>query len=232
MKKHFKHYKKSKCKSHSSKSSHPKKQKKHCGCSCKQLCVQVQPCVNGVDGKDGLNGVDGVGLNGVDGKDGLNGKDGKDGLNGVVTSTMYAQLGSQPATVGAGQPFTYSTTILSSPFVVVSTEINPPFTTSGTLFQLVNIGIYEVNYQMTYPTDGGVVLYFGTTILAMAPLSYTMIGKSPNGQAFGSVIIVTTTPNSFLSVNAAAGNSAAIGIPPNSSTTNMSSTTVSIKQLA
>ena len=84
---------------------------------------------------------------------------------------------------------------------------------------------------MAYPTDGGVILYMGSTIDAMAPLSYSMIGKTPDGAVFGSVIIETTSANSFVSVNAAAGNTAAIGIPPNSSTTNTNATTVSFKQL-
>ena len=85
---------------------------------------------------------------------------------------------------------------------------------------------------MNYPTDGGVVLYFGSTLAAMLPLPYTMIGKTLDGSVSGSVIVVTTVPNTLLSVNAAAGNGAAIGIPPNSSTTNQSATTVSIKQIA
>jgi hypothetical protein len=109
---------------------------------------------------------------------------------------------------------------------------NPPFTTSGTVFQLTNIGTYEINFQMTFPTDGGITLYLGGTIPTMLPIPYTMVGKTPDGQIAGSVIIQTVSSGSFLSLNAAAGNSAAIGIPPNSSTTNQSSTTLSIKQIA
>lgn len=84
---------------------------------------------------------------------------------------------------------------------------------------------------MAYPSDGGVVLYLGSTIGGMAPLPYTMIGKSPDGAVHGSVVIETTAPNSVLSVNAAANNGPAIVIPPNSSTTNASATTVSIKRI-
>ncbi len=84
---------------------------------------------------------------------------------------------------------------------------------------------------MTYPTDGGVVLYFGSIIPTMLPLAYTMVGKSTNGAVSGSVIVETTADNSFLSVNAAPGNIVAIGIPPNSSTTNQSATTISIKKI-
>lgn len=149
-----------------------------------------------------------------------------------VYSAQYVQLGAQPATVGAGQPFTYTTEVLSSPRVTANTAIfNPPFTTSGTVFTLADIGRYEINYQMNYPVDAGVMLYLGSTIPTMSPLSYTSIGKTPDGSVSGSVIIETTTPNSFLSVNAAAGNSVAISIPPNSSTTNQSATTVSIKRV-
>jgi hypothetical protein len=150
----------------------------------------------------------------------------------VTSSAQYVQLGAQPATVGAGQPFTYSTTVLTGPGITSATGVfSPPFTASGTVFTLADVGRYEVAYQMAYPTDGGVVLYFGPTLADMVPLSYTMIGKSPNGAVFGNVIIETTIPNSVISVNAAAGNAAAIDIPPNSSTTNQNATTVSFKRL-
>jgi hypothetical protein len=58
-----------------------------------------------------------------------------------------------------------------------------------------------------------------------------MIGKNLGGAVSGSVIVETTTTNTFLSVNAAPGNSVAIAPPPNSSTTNQNATTVSIKQI-
>ena len=149
-----------------------------------------------------------------------------------ASTAQYVQLGSQPATVQAGEPFTYSTAALTSPGITAVTALfNPPFTSSGTLFTLVDIGRYEVNYQMTYPTDGGIVLYLGSTIPTMLPLAYAMIGKSTNGAVSGSVIIETTTVNSFLSVNAAPGNVSAISIPPNSSTVNLNATTVSIKKI-
>ena len=75
------------------------------------------------------------------------------------------------------------------------------------------------------------MLYVGPTLPSMVPLSYTMIGKNTNGAVSGSVTIETTTAGSFLSVNAAPGNAAALAPPPNSSTTNQNATTVSIKQI-
>jgi hypothetical protein len=188
----------------------------------------------GSQGSQGLPGPQGSqGSQGPQGPQGPQGSQGSQGSQGIITSAQYVQLGSQPATVAAGQPFTYTTAVLTTPNISASTAVfNPPFSASGTIFTLTNIGRYEINYQMTYPTDGGVVLYLGSTIPTMLPLPYTMIGKSPDGAVSGSVIIETTTTGSFLSVNAAAGNSAAIGIPPNSSTTNQNATTVSFKQIS
>lgn len=194
-------------------------------------------------GATGNTGPVGVGATGNTGPIGILGATGNTGPVGVgatgatgpsvsLSSAQYVQLGAQPATVAAGQPFTYTTTVLSSPIVNSATGIFPPFAASGTIFTLTDIGRYEINWQMTFPTDGGVVLYAGATIGTMLPLPYTMIGKTSDGQIAGSVIIETATANSFLSVNAAAGNTAAIGIPGNSSTTNMNATTVSIKKIS
>jgi len=147
-------------------------------------------------------------------------------------SAQYVQLGPQPTTIPAGQPFTYTSAVLTSPGITSVTGIfSPPFFISGTVFTLVNAGRYEVNYQMVYPEDGGVVLYSGSTIPSMLPMPYTMIGKSSNSAVSGSVIIETNTNNSFLSVNAAPGNVVSLGIPPNSSTINQNATTVSIKKI-
>ena len=187
----------------------------------------------GATGSAGAAGSAGsTGSVGATGATGPAGAAGAAGASGVIASAQYVQLGSQPATVGAGQPFTYSTTVLSTTGITSATAVfNPPFTAAGTVFTLANAGRYEVAYKMTYPTDGGVELYLGTTLAGMAPLPYTMIGKTPDGTVSGNVIIETTSPNELLSVNAAAGNAAAIGIPPNSSTTNQSATTLSIKQI-
>lgn len=175
--------------------------------------VCSQPCVNGTNGINGINGTSGA----------------------SILSAQYVQSGSQPASVAAAQPFTYTTAVFTTPGITASTAIfNPPFTASGTVFTLVNIGIYEVNFQLTFPTDGGVVLYTGATIAGLLPQAYTMVGKASatSQQVSGSVIIHTTTTSSFLAVVAAAGNGAAIQPGPNSSTTNAGATTVSFKQIA
>jgi len=185
----------------------------------------------GTAGVIGLTGPTGpVGETGATGTPGIAGEIGQTGPigpAGSISSAQYVQLGSQPASIAAGQAFTYATNILTASGITALTSAAP----GGTVFTLHNAGRYEINYQMTYPTDGGVVLYLGPTASAMLPLSYTMIGKTPDGAVSGSVIIETTGADSCLSVNAAPGNAAAIVIPPNSSTTNQSATTVSIKKL-
>ena len=155
------------------------------------------------------------------------------GTAGILQSSQYVQLGFQPAGVQPGQPFTFSTAILTSPDIIANTGVfNPPFFLSGTIFTLVTTGRYEVNYHMTYTTDGGVVLYFGSTVPTMAPLSYSMIGKTASGAVSGSVLIEVTSVPSFLSVNAASGNALTVNPPANSSTTNQGATAVSIKKIS
>jgi hypothetical protein len=182
----------------------------------------------GLTGPTGLRGDRGP--TGAVGSTGPIGATGAAGSSTIITSAQYVQLGSQPATVAAGQPFTFTTAVLLTPSISAATGIFAPFTASGTVFTIGGTGRYEINYQTNYPTPSGVVLY-----LNGLPLPYTMIGKAvtdTGGQVSGSVIVEIAVPNSTLSVNAAAGNSSAIGVPPNSSTTNQSATTVSFKRIS
>ena len=190
--------------------------------------------IQGLIGPEGLSIVGPTGPIGsigppgisITGPQGIQGLIGPTGLSNIIAAGMYAQLGAQPASVAASQPLTFSTTILSTP------SITPLVALGGTVFQLATISRYEVNYQVTFPTNGGIVLFTGSTLGTMLPLAYTMLGKSSNsGQVSGSMIIATTTANSFLSVNAAPGNTAALQPGTNSSATNQNSTTVSIKQI-
>lgn len=189
----------------------------------------------GPTGPTGATGA--TGATGTAGATGATGATGTSGVGGILGWAQYVQLGSQPATVAAGQPFTYTTAVVTTPGIIQQVAgIYGSYTASGTVFQLVSAGVYEVNYQTNFPTPSGVVLYTSPSLNGTySPLPYTMIGKDTTdtgGQVGGSVIVVTTTANTFISVNAAAGNSSAIGVPPNSSTTNQSATTVSFKQLS
>ncbi len=147
---------------------------------------------------------------------------------GIAQSAQFVQYGAQPSPVNAGQPLTYSVTILSSSGITAATGIFGLYTQSGTVFTLADTGRYEVNYQVNNTGTGGIILYMGATTTTMAPLMYTMIGA---GTVTASIIVEIDTPNSVLSVNAAAGNTGAFNVPANSSSNNQSATTVSIKQI-
>jgi hypothetical protein len=148
-----------------------------------------------------------------------------------VNSAQFSQIGAQPATVTAGQPFTFSSTNLVGAGITSMTGLfSPPFTLAGTVFTLAKIGRYEVRFRMSFPSNGAIVLYQGQTLATMTP-SLLVVGKTTDGQASDTQIIETTTVNSFLSLNAAAGNTAGIVIPALSSTTNTNATTLSIKFL-
>lgn len=108
----------------------------------------------------------------------------------------------------------------------------PPFTLSGTVFQLAKVGRYEISYQTSFPSNGAIVLYQGQTIATLSPVTYTQTGKATDGNLSNTVIIETFTANSFLSLNAAPGNTIGIVVPALSSTNNTTSTTISIHYLA
>ena len=102
------------------------------------------------------------------------------------------------------------------------------------LFTLVNVGRYEVNYQLTVNTSAGLIVYLGTTTATMAPVPYTAVAVSILGvsdQLSSSVIIETTTPNSFIAIAVQTTNSGPVFINPTVNS-NPNVSTVSIKQIA
>jgi hypothetical protein len=157
------------------------------------------------------------------------------GPNGTIAAAQYALIGSPAHTIAIGDPLIYDTDIITTPTIIrYPTAVYSSFSGTGTVFQLVNIGIYEVNYQATYDTPSGIVLNTSPSVNGTySQLGYTMIGKNiSGGQVSGSVLVQTTTANSFIAVNSATGNTSAITLGPNSSITNAAATTVSFKQIA
>lgn len=138
----------------------------------------------------------------------------------------------EPAPITPGQPFTFSINDIPSSGVVFTTGVfNPPFSSSGTVFRLVNKGIYQVSFQTSYTEDAGVLLYLGNTIQALAPLSYTSTGKLVGTQVVGSFLVNVPNNNSYLALVASPNNVNNIFILQNSSSNNLSSTSISIVQL-
>lgn len=208
-------------------------------------CNIVVPTVAGVAGGIGPNGIEGlVGPNGLSiigpagpigaiGPQGIEGPVGPDGLGGIIAAGMFAQLGAQPAPLAASVAVTYTTTVISSPVI---TLVPAGGLGGGSAFELATIGDYEINFQLEYTTDGGFQVFASPTLAGLqiagsAALPYSMVGQTATGGGgvMGSIILTTTTANSFVSINAAPGNAAAVAIPASSSTGNQNSSTLSIK---
>lgn len=153
---------------------------------------------------------------------------------GVTTNNQtFAQVGTGPATVAAGQPITYGTVVgPANPNIVASTAVIAPFTASGTVITLVKAGTYMVSFQANCQLDAGVVLYYGSSLPAMAPLTYSMVGAQTATSSRSVTVPVYATANSSLACCAAAGNGAAMNPYANSSTTNASATQLMIVQIA
>lgn len=139
-------------------------------------------------------------------------------------------VGSPPIT--PGQPFTFSTNDIASHNISFSTGLySPPFTSNGTVFLLKKRGIYQIFFQTNYQEDAAILLYTGSNIQSLTPLSYTLTGKTSGDQIFGSYIINAPSNNYYLSLVASPNNVNNITIPLNSSSNNLSNTSISINQL-
>jgi hypothetical protein len=77
-------------------------------------------------------------------------------------------------------------------------------------FNLADIGVYEVSFQVSVSEAGQLIL-----TLDGADLAYTVVGRATGtSQIIGMAIVQTTTINSILTVRNPAGNSTALTITP------------------
>lgn len=173
-----------------------------------------------------------TGATGIIGPTGQTGVIGPTGSAGAVLSSQFYEATVGLPTLAAGQPMTYASTAFNSINIVPSTgTFNPPFTASGTVFNLPLAGHYEINYQLTYAENGSLCVFYGATVVAMAQLAWSPVGRATGtSQAVGSIIF-NAAANSYCSVNAEAGNSVALTISGNASTTNANIASVSFKYL-
>lgn len=155
---------------------------------------------------------------------------------GLVSPNLvqYAQVGAGPATVAAGQPITFGSTPVGSSNTnfVLTTSIQAPFSASGSVITVVKAGTYLMSYQMNPQANGGADIYYGATLAAILPLAYTMSGSQTATDVIGGSFLVVCAAGSSIALCAAAGNSAPLDPYANSSTTNASSTSLSIVQVA
>ena len=82
---------------------------------------------------------------------------------------------------------------------------------SATQFILPDIGIYEINFQVSITEDGQLVV-----VLDGVELPYTVVGRTTRtSQIIGLCLVKTTLLDSYISINNPAGNSSAITMTPN-----------------
>ena len=82
--------------------------------------------------------------------------------------------------------------------------------TDDSTFNLTEIGIYQVLFQVSVTEAGQLIL-----TLDGADLAYTVVGRATGtSQIVGMALVETTTINSLLTVRNPAGNAAALTITP------------------
>jgi hypothetical protein len=94
------------------------------------------------------------------------------------------------------------------------------------VFTLPTAGTYRVTFQATVDEAGGVEL-----MLNGIPLAYTGVGRDTASTQIIGRDLITAPAGSVLALIAAPGNVAPLTVPPNSSPTNQTSTTIVIEQI-
>ena len=165
----------------------------------------------GTQGPIGLTGTQGpIGLTGTQGPIGLTGPQGPIGLTGpqgipgglISVADFYALMPEDNATtVAAGTAVEFPQDGPANGTIVRN---------NATQFILPDIGIYEVNFQVSVTEAGQlVVVVDGTELL------YTVVGRATGtSQIVGVFLVETTLLDSVLSINNPLGSAAALTITP------------------
>ena len=168
--------------------------------------------LTGTQGPIGLTGTQGlIGLTGTQGPIGLTGETGTQGLTGPIGSIELK--GFVYADFFALMPDDNSLTI--APGSSVSFPQNGPSNgiisrINGDQFNLPNIGIYEVNFQVSITEPGQLVI-----VLNSVEDSTSVVGRATGtSQIIGISLIQTFFINSILSINNPVSESSALTITP------------------
>jgi len=151
-----------------------------------------------------------------------------------LVSAQYSQIGSQPGTIAAAQPITFTTGDLLDASITSVVGVGPVGGGTGTIFTFTTAGRYQMSYAATPlsgPADAGIVIYQGANVAGMLPIPYTMSGTL-NTTQMSRTVIVAVSAGDKIALMAAAGNTAAVQFGPNSSTTNAASTTISFLKVS
>jgi len=165
----------------------------------------------GTQGPIGLTGTQGpIGLTGTQGPTGLTGTQGPTGLTGpqgipgglISVADFYALMPEDNATpVAAGTAVEFPQDGPASGTIVRN---------NATQFILPDIGMYEVNFQVSVTEAGQLVV-----VVDGSEQAYTVVGRNTGtSQIVGLCLVETTLLDSVLSINNPLGSATALTITP------------------
>lgn len=187
-------------------------------CQCHIEKIKYIHCISvpGPPGPPGLKGDTGIGLKGDKGDPGiglkgdtgdpgigLKGDKGDPGQNAILNySDFYALMPSDnTSTIAAGTSVSFPQ---DGPTNNIITRINT------TQFNLKNIGIYEIIFQVSISEAGQLII-----VLNSVELPYTVVGRATGtSQIVGMCLIDVSLINSVLSIDNPIGNASALTITP------------------
>jgi len=156
------------------------------------------------------------------GATGVTGVTGTPGIPGTLDFADFFALmpGDNTATVAPGTDVSFPQDGPESGTALISR-------TGPSTFNLTNIGVYEVLFQVSVSEAGQLLL-----TLNGSDLAYTVVGRATGtSQIVGMAIVETTAANSILTVRNPAGNSPALTITPLAGGTRSVSAHLIIKQI-
>lgn len=196
---------------------------------CPLVCPQGPPGQTGNTGATGPTGPQGppgqtgsTGVTGPQGPTGSQGVPGQNGTNGVIDFADFFALmpGDNAATIAAGGNVNFPQDGPDSGSGLISRL-------SANTFNLTNIGIYEVTFQVSVTEPGQLLINVNST-----DLGYTVVGRATGtSQIVGLALVETTGVNSVLSIRNPSGNTPALTITPVAGGTRSVSAHLIIKQI-
>ena len=173
-------------------------------CSSSSPCSQYSShsdniCKVGKRGKRGKKGIPGIqGIQGIQCIQGIQ------GIPGIMNISNFYSLmpPDNSATIAIGAAINFNQDGPNNNTTI--TRISP------STFNLELVGIYEIIFQVSINEAAQLVIVLNGT-----ELDYTVVGRATGtNQIIGDCLILTTTPNSVLSINNSTASAAAITITP------------------
>jgi hypothetical protein len=180
----------------------------------------------GAQGPQGLPGAQGPPGTGAQGPQGPQGAAGEAGILGWAE--FFQDTAQGP--INAGNIVSFAGGINSPKITLLTSQVTN--LGNGGIVTLDDIGTYQVIWNFTLSTTASSQIVLGANQFSLAPLAYTMTGRSaPNTQNTGNHLIQTTTANNVLSIAMGAGNNNPVTIV-NTETNNILPNSIVILQVA